>query len=389
MLSTGRHNPGNRTLGAGAQRPKKAKRAILAKAPRVDLPASPTRTKKARKAIANLTPIARAPSEPTSKKQAKTRRARLDIHAEDARLSPPSSAHADHGSAVAHNVIVSAAPSPIATDQANQGSEPIQLLPDLIATLREVTRRRQDAVLAEGNLTRQMKRIVSRILGKPKVTTAEVNEFEGSGALQPLITAREAPREWRHKEEKLMTHLVEQLPVYAAFWEPIHGLGPLGLALIIGEAGDLSNYANPAKLWRRFGLHVINGKACATWRSSGGFTAKDWEAAGYSPRRRSMMFTITDSLLKKQNAYKALCDERKTVEKAKAEAEGLIVAPAADIPKGEHTKYRSLGHIKARAERYVAKRLLRDLWRAWRDQYSCDIQMADVPAPAESSQEAA
>src|SRR3990167_3305136 len=118
MLSTGRHNPGNRTLGAGAQRPKKAKRAILAKAPRVDLPASPTRTKKARKAIANLTPIARAPSEPTSKKQAKTRRARLDIHAEDARLSPPSSAHADHGSAVAHNVIVSAAPSPIAPDQA-------------------------------------------------------------------------------------------------------------------------------------------------------------------------------------------------------------------------------------------------------------------------------
>jgi hypothetical protein len=262
-------------------------------------------------------------------------------------------------------------------------------VPDLIATLREVTRRRQDAVLAEGNLTRQMKRIVSRILGKPKVTTAEVNEFEGSGALQPLITARQAPREWRRKEEKLMAHLVEQLPVYAAFWEPIPGLGALGLALIVGEAGDLSNYSNPAKLWRRFGLHVVNGKACATWRSGGGFTSKDWEAAGYSPRRRSMMFTITDSLLKKPNAYKTLCDERKVIEKQKAEAEGLIVAPAADIPKGGHAKYRSLGHIKARADRYVAKRLLRDLWRAWRDHCPSEIYQITVPAPAESSQEAA
>ena len=240
--------------------------------------------------------------------------------------------------------------------------------PDVISALRMYSRRRMDAVLAEGTLTRQIGRIVARYLNKTEVTTKEVHAYESSEALQPLIQARQAPRAWRAREEKTLVRLVEQLPVYHAFWKPVPGLGALGLAQIIGEAGDLSNYANPAKLWRRFGLHVGNGKAFATWRSQGGLSAKDWEAAGYSPRRRSLIFNVTDSMLKQRaNPYRVLVAERKEVERKKAAQEGLIVASATDIPQGQREKYRSLAHIKARAERYVSKRLLRDLWRAWRD----------------------
>lgn len=89
-------------------------------------------------------------------------------------------------------------------------------------------------------------------------------------------------------------------------------------------------------------------------------------AHGYCPRRRSTMYVIGDTLLRQKNAYKDLYDARKLVEAQKAEAEGLIVAASASIQKGDAALYRSLGHLHNRSCRYVQKRLLRDLWRAWR-----------------------
>jgi hypothetical protein len=43
------------------------------------------------------------------------------------------------------------------------------------------------------------------------------------------------------------------------------------------------------------------------------------------------------------------------------------VCPAAKIPAKNKELYRSDGHVHNRAKRYMEKRLIRDLWRAWRD----------------------
>ena len=150
--------------------------------------------------------------------------------------------------------------------------------------------------------------------------------------------------------------------MHDAFVLPLYGFGALSLAQIVGEAGDLLNYANPAKVWKRFGLAVINGERQQKK------TNVDLAALhGYSPRRHSIIFVISDSLLKKQNDYKALYDARKTYEVEKAVAAGLTVAPQAVISrKKDKEKYRSAGHIHMRSQRYVAKRLLRNVWRALR-----------------------
>jgi len=386
---TDRRVTSRRGLSASPPKMKKARKArrkMIASGG--SMPTEPTSSVHASEQTAMLALSGQALSARSHSKQAKTRHSNRTDQSLTARPSPSVLAHADHSAFDSRDAVVSAAPPDSAMGQADGYTSSVGLLPDLIAALRLYCRRRQDAVLAEGNLTRQMKRVVARYLNKTEVTTAEVNELieKGSELVHALAEARKPLHEWRRREEKIMVHLVEHLPVYAAFWNPVHGLGALGLAQIIGEAGDIANYANPAKLWRRFGLHVGGGKSFATWRAKGGLSAKDWEQAGYCPRRRSLMFTITDSLLKKQNAYKVLCDERKAVERQKAAAEGLTVAPAGEIPKGEGDKYRSLAHIKARAERYVSKRLLRDLWRAWRDQCLSELHSTSVPSRAPPSE---
>lgn len=159
--------------------------------------------------------------------------------------------------------------------------------------------------------------------------------------VQPLIDSRANLAAQRKEAERKAQKLAKQLPVWS--WvESINGFGALGLAQIVGECGDLGNYANPAKVWKRMGLHVVDGKAARKSKAMG-------DVMGYSPMRRSIMFVIGDSLLKKQNAYRELYLARKVFEQQK-------------VPDGS----KMLWH--RRAQRYVEKRLLRDLWRAWRDQ---------------------
>lgn len=181
---------------------------------------------------------------------------------------------------------------------------------------------------------------------------------------------------------KAMSRLAQSLPVWAAFAESVRGFGAGSLAVIIGEAGDLSNYASEAKLWKRMGLAVMDGVRQGGLR--GGASKDDWIAHGYSPVRRSRMFVIGDVLVKvnKDGAYRAAYDRRKAFEREKAEAAGLTVAPAAKIPAKRNAEFISEGHIHLRAQRYMEKRLLRDLWRAWRkaEDRMSQRTRADVPS---------
>lgn len=220
----------------------------------------------------------------------------------------------------------------------------------LIAEIREQHRMRVDFHRAEKRLTLQIKSVCRRLCGgDKKEANLLYTALKGGdhpladvalGYLMPLIATRDTLAEERKRPEKTLEKLALQLPVWA--WvKPINGFGKLGLAQIVAEAGDLSNYANPGKLWKRMGLAVIDGQA---QRRVSGAAALDHN---YAPERRSLMYCIGDSLIKKDNPYRALYLERKAYEETKTP---------------DATKM--LWH--RRAQRYMEKRLLRDLWRAWR-----------------------
>lgn len=155
-----------------------------------------------------------------------------------------------------------------------------------------------------------------------------------------LRVAREVP-------EKEMKRVAADLPL-ASWVEQTRGLGMLGFAQIIAEAGDLSNYSGPAKLWKRFGLAPGQRrlKGCGK-KHPAGKTCIKCDAAiqmGFSPSRRAVMSVIGDSLMKMGEEYRQVY----LVEKERQRS----LHP-------ELTK----AHTHNRALRYMEKRLLRDLWR--------------------------
>lgn len=244
-------------------------------------------------------------------------------------------------------------------------------LANICDTLRELHRQRQDLHRAEKSLTLQIKAKCRRLAGGDKTEAEKVYKsmmkdcdhelaMFAIATTMPFINSRELLEKERKQVEKQMAKEAKKLPVYP--WvESVKGFGALGFAQIIGEAGDLSNYSTVSKLWKRLGLAVING---GRQRMVSGVDALEH---GYNPSRRAVVWTIGDSMFRANGPYSDLCRERKEYERAKAESEGLTVCPAAKIPAKKKDEYRSDGHIHNRAKRYMEKRLIRDLWRAWRD----------------------
>jgi hypothetical protein len=178
--------------------------------------------------------------------------------------------------------------------------------------------------------------------------------------------ASRAPFDAIEKQAKTeMANLAKQLPVYSLV-ETIRGFGEVSLAIIVAEAGDLSNYATPSKLWKRMGLAVMDGVRQGGLSKSA--AKDDWIEHGYNRLRRSRMWNIGDALIRGNGdgEYRAIYLARKEYERQRALESGLTVAPAAKIPAKRASEFMSDGHIHRRAQRYMEKRLLRDLWQAWR-----------------------
>lgn len=249
----------------------------------------------------------------------------------------------------------------------------------IISVITVLYEQRRDLLGTAVGLTNRLKALTKTRRGlerDAKVSEEMISETDYP-PLQTLLAARGYINDHLKVIAKELEKLAVGLPAYQQLWEPTSGLGALGLALIVGEAGNLSNYSNHSKLWKRMGLHVLDGRALFTKRS--GMTAEQWEKAGYCPRRRSVIYQIVDSLMKSQlrknketgivkaiGAYGEVYLARKLHEIEKARAEGLAVVPANRIPKGRADEYRSEGHVHNRSSRYVGKKLLRDLWKVWR-----------------------
>ena len=224
-----------------------------------------------------------------------------------------------------------------------------------IAMIYRTWRNRQNMVRAEGKLVLQIKAICrgfadGEIKEANKLFTA-LKKGEGSlelmAATKPLFDAREPLLKSRASFEKWLSDLAKELPV-ATFVDKVKGFGHLGLAGIVGEVGDFMAYEKELDgIYKRAGLAVIDGE-----RQRKHSNAEMALVHGYSPSRHAVFWTIGDSLLKAQgkeeNAgpYRIVYDNRKVYERKRVETDG---------------------HAHNRALRYMTKRLVKDLYKEWKE----------------------
>jgi hypothetical protein len=186
---------------------------------------------------------------------------------------------------------------------------------------------------------------------RKKIATAAAKLIKaGGGEWADLVTGTDKSSEaWDIIEAsalKQMIALAKTLPVWEAFGKDVRGFGAASLAVIIGEAGELSNYSSRAKLWKRMGLAVMNGVRQGGLPSSA--SKDDWIAHGYNRQRRSRMWNIGDTLIKgNKDRYRELYLKRKRYEVERDPSIKPIVA-------------------HRRAQRVMEKAFLCDLWIAWR-----------------------
>jgi hypothetical protein len=191
----------------------------------------------------------------------------------------------------------------------------------------------------------------------------------------------------RKHVEKHMRLLASRLPVFK--WaDSIRGFGALGLAVIVGEAGNLSKYPEPpepgkprpagtgvAKLWKRLGLAPYKGKAMSCWPAKA-LTKEEWKEAKYNPHRLAEVFScVTSPLLKNQGGtkgrekgpYRKIYDDRRA-------------KTADELAHPDWTKK----HSNNDAMRIMTKCLIRDLWVKWREAGSEVTPIPEVPRAKKS-----
>lgn len=168
--------------------------------------------------------------------------------------------------------------------------------------------------------------------------------------------------------EKQMRDLARQLPAYE-FVSGVKGVGELGLAVVVAEAGDLGNYPKHGHLWKRLGL-MAGQKGSPSPGLSREDRAAYYKDLGYSPTRRAETFAFFDDTMFRSQWAGDRDEDGKRPEKT-----GKPVATPAHAlgPYGEaygrkKAEYVERGHPwpDRAARRYMTKKFIRDLWRAWR-----------------------
>ena len=195
----------------------------------------------------------------------------------------------------------------------------------------------------------------------------------------------QAQDDMKDQIEVEMKGLTKTLPIVSWLGEPEQkGFGLLMLAKVIGECGDLRNYANPAKVWRRMGCapYTKDGvtQMGSTWKRSNkkgsSLHKSDWTEFGYSPRRRSEAFLIGDGIVKQngEGPYRQRYDSAKV--KSKEKHPEWWICPTCKGSKlsatGKKCSYcKGTGEVKMHGHLHAmllaTKMLLKNLWIEWND----------------------
>ncbi len=281
-------------------------------------------------------------------------------------------------------------------DSFNHGKiEPqINNVDHIIDQLIELGREHKTAVREQTTLTNMLKARVREYVGYDALksgTGESISKMKAAAAYKRLLTDKEdplflnrvsrimAPRDKCKTDQnnlaKAMGKLAMQLPVWE--WaEQQKGFGAPMLGKFIAEAGrDLGMYGTPAKLFKRFGEHVVDGKAPK---------AQKGVPLGFSKYRRSVSFQLGDALLKAGGStekgtatpWRKLYEHRKQFEIDRAVANGLKVVPAAKINDKNREGCMSEGHVHNRAMRYMRKKFIESLWQEWTGSYR-DMNLPD------------
>lgn len=176
----------------------------------------------------------------------------------------------------------------------------------------------------------------------------------------------------RKNTENEMERIARSLPVWP--WvEGVKGVAELGLAVIVAEAGDLSDYSGPAKLWKRFGMAVIDGErqGIVAKEITGKERAEAWEARGYNPSRRAEIFAFLDDTM-----------FRHQWRGEKDDVPAHAIGPYGEVYAERKAWNLARGWVLARADRdarrFMSKRFLCDLWVAWKDARLANIRPASA-----------
>lgn len=238
-------------------------------------------------------------------------------------------------------------------------------LSQLCAVIQERYRQREDLHRAEQRLTLQIKAICRRFVRGDLGEAAKLYaSIEGKGSHPLGISARSVTAAlWKARSDIQQVRFSVQaelesdstrLPIWPRV-QATPGLGALNIACLIGETGNLSNYATHSKLWKRLGLAVIDGRC---QRRVGG---ADAVRQGYSPRRRSVVWSVGSNMLRSQSAHNPSVSR-------------LLYKPAGPFRLGydarkayELANGLPKAHAHNRAKRYMEKKLVRNIWRAWRE----------------------
>ncbi len=204
-----------------------------------------------------------------------------------------------------------------------------------------------------------------------RVAEGDTSDPTICAALTPFLAAIEPFRKEGAAYDRRLAKLARGLPAWA--WvKGVWGFSDIGLAKIVGEAGDVGSYRNPACLWKRLGVAVIGGQ-----RQRRVSDAEEALLHGYSPSRRSMVWNIGNGLIGGMgNGIRPAVGEdwqsRADWSDYQKLYVGRLIYEAERDPENmlrEPTKAGKMSfskHAHNRAKRHVEKRALRDLWSAWR-----------------------
>lgn len=249
----------------------------------------------------------------------------------------------------------------------NQSDTPLIASP-LIAEIIQLVRMRRRWHKAEKSLTLQGKALCRSWAGgdKDEANASYTRAAAGKPddpflgiALAPFLEAKARFEAEREAIDKALAKMAKTLPVWKAWAEGVKGLGALRLAVIVGECGDIGSYRNPSCLWKRMGLAVIAGG-----RQRMVANAADALDHGYNPERRAIAYVMSTELLKAQIRNVKDEDGKRTDTSIAIGAYGQLYLDRKAYEAGREGITKA--HANNRAGRYMAKRVLRDLYAAWR-----------------------
>lgn len=262
----------------------------------------------------------------------------------------------------------------LTTDNHPSCAAPGDPLPQIV----EQWRRRNDMLRARQRLELQAQAVCRRVSDGDKVAGGKLwlavkadPEHPLRGWLNPFLMAI-APLDSAKREiEKSLVKLVRHVPVYS--WaKGVSGFGDISLSGVIGECiAPVGEYKSVSAVWKRMGLAVING---GRQRRVVGAEALEH---GYVAQRRSLMWNIGCCLIKAQ-VRKGEEDERHAIgEFGQVYLDRKVYLNERNASLDEAW---TVAHIHNDAQRYMEKRLLRELWKAWRRAW--DASETTIPMPA-------